>query len=249
MTNKLLNLVRAADPLAGSSRSALTANPDSVLQGMLERFTVDARPRRGRAIIASSVALAVLAAAGVAIANGIHPFAGISTADHPATSRDGLDPAIEAWITRINASAQQTNAGAPGFQRPQLDAESARLVRELPSGRRFYVLSTTDNSRLCVLTAAPGGSSGESPSGSISCGDPLSQTQPTTISSERRSEAAPQVTFGIARDDVVAVSFTADGREQTVPVENNVWAHEGPSDALSSLTVHYADGTTQTLTR
>jgi hypothetical protein len=49
----------------------------------------------------------------------------------------------------------------------------------------------------------------------------------------------------VAKDGVTAVSFLAGGAEQTVAVKNNVWAYEGASSALESLTVHYADGSTQ----
>jgi len=41
-------------------------------------------------------------------------------------------------------------------------------------------------------------------------------------------------------------SFTAGGAEATVPVTNNVWAHEGQAN-LTSITVHWQNGTTHTL--
>ena len=36
----------------------------------------------------------------------------------------------------------------------------------------------------------------------------------------------------------------AGGQEVTVPVKDNVWAYEG---AISSLTVHFGDGSTETI--
>ena len=60
--------------------------------------------------------------------------------------------------------------------------------------------------------------------------------------------ATPPLSYGIAQDGISAVSFIAEGKETTVPVKNNVWAYEGRNQALRSITVHYANGTTQTLT-
>jgi hypothetical protein len=39
----------------------------------------------------------------------------------------------------------------------------------------------------------------------------------------------------------------AGGIEQTVLVKNNVWFYEGESSALETLTVHFADGSTELL--
>jgi hypothetical protein len=47
-------------------------------------------------------------------------------------------------------------------------------------------------------------------------------------------------------DGVTAVSFTAGGAETTLPVTDNVWAYEGQAD-LTSVTVHWENGSTQTL--
>lgn len=45
----------------------------------------------------------------------------------------------------------------------------------------------------------------------------------------------------------ISVSFMGSGTEQTVPVQDNVWAYEGNNSALKSITIHYADGSTQTI--
>jgi hypothetical protein len=195
--------------------------------------------RRNRRMISAALVAAALTAGGAAIAGGVNPFAGIGAADHAQTGVDVLDPATVAMVERMNAGRRES-----GFPGGRLLPESARLVGELSSGNRFYVISTSTN-ELCLMIQQHLNSGGAS----IACGDPLGQTQPTTVATIRSSEEVPPLSFGIARDDVTAVSFMAKGSEQTVPVKNNVWTYEGSSGALSSLTVHYADGHTQTIGR
>jgi len=60
--------------------------------------------------------------------------------------------------------------------------------------------------------------------------------------------ARPPLSFGIAQDGIAAVSFRAHGREQTVRIKHNVWFYEGQSNVLGSITIHYANGETRTLT-
>lgn len=192
--------------------------------------------RRNRRSISAALVAAVLTAGGAAIASGVNPFAGIGTADHPQTGADVLDPATAATVERMNAHAGDTHSSIG-----RLLPDTARLVGELASGNRFYVI-TTSTDKLCVMIQQQTGGS------AIGCGDPLSETQPTTLMEIRSNQETPPLSFGVARDDVTAVSFTAKGSEQTVPVKNNVWAYEGSSGALSSITVHYADGKTQTIT-
>lgn len=194
--------------------------------------------RRNRRMIGAALVAAALMAGGAAIAGGVNPFAGIGTADHAQTGADVLDPATAATVERMNA--HRGNNHFPGGGR--LLPESARLVGELSSGNRFYVIATSTN-ELCVMIQQHTGSGDTA----VGCGDPLSQTQPTTLMSIQPNPETPPLTFGVARDDVTAVSFMAEGSEQTVPVKNNVWAYEGSSGALSSITVHYADGSTQTI--
>ena len=219
-----------------------------MLRGILDRLTPPVKRRSRRTVFVASVAAAVLVAAGVGIAGGIpNPFAGIGGANHPQTAQDVLDPAIVMrMVKNFNAGlARQTkHAGLPP---ESLLPKTARLIGQLPSGRRVYVLTTTSN-WLCVLTASP---SGNSSGGSIGCGKPLSQTEPTTISAENRVVNGPHATlplsYGVARDGIVSVSFMGGGTEQTVRVQDNVWAYEGNNSALKSLTVHYANGNTQTI--
>ena len=192
--------------------------------------------RRNRRMIGAALVAAALTAGGAAIAGGVNPFAGIGAADHPQTGADVLDPATAGTIEQMNAHSDSRFSGG------RLLPATARLVGELSSGNRFYVIGTSTK-ELCVMIQQQ--ARGDS---AIACGAPLSHAQPTTLATIQANEETPLLTFGIARDDVTAVSFIAHGSEQTVPVKNNVWAYEGSSSAVSSLTVHYADGSTQTIT-
>jgi hypothetical protein len=116
-------------------------------------------------------------------------------------------------------------------------------VTQLGSGRRIYVIATTTNFLCVLIQQAPGVSDGVA----FGCWQPLSDSQPTTVASIRANARTPTLTYGVARDDVTAVSFEADGVEKTLPVTHNVWAYEGESNILRSLTVHFADGRETTL--
>jgi hypothetical protein len=202
------------------------------------RVTPVTRQRRSRRplLIVLAVVVALLAAGGIAAANGLGPFAGIGAADHPPTTSDALDPAMRKTIARINGRGSFGPTGG-------LIAHSARLVTQLDSGRRIYVIATTTN-KLCVLIEMnPGKSDGSA----MGCGDPLSHAQPTTVEQIRVNQQTPPLAFGVARDDVTSVSFRAEGQEKTVPVIDNVWAYEGSSNILGSLTLHFHNGTGTTI--
>lgn len=230
-------------------RSFVAAADDADWQDVLSRAEATpvaqrrrrrpASQRRWRPVLIVAVAVAAIAGAGVAIAAGFGAFNGISAAQHPQGPADKLDPGLLAAVDSDNAFlVRGGNAGG------QLLPDSARFVRQLASGERVYVLLTTDK-LLCVLIAGrPGGSN---PGNAISCGDPLNQNEPTTIGSEQTDPSTHPLAYGVAIDGAISVSFKAGGAEETVPVEHNVWAYEGASGALQSLTVHYADGSSQTL--
>ena len=190
------------------------------------------RRRRRPTLALVGVAAAVFGIGGVAAAEGIGPFAGIGAADHPVTTSDTLDPAIVAKIDQLNSGPEKdTSAG-------QLLPDTARLVTTLDSGRRIYVIATTTGD-FCVLDRdAPGPGS----NWGFACSPPLSEGQPTTIETTQANEQTPPLTFGVASDNVAAVSFEADGTVKTIPITNNVWVYEGVSNALQSLTVHFRDG-------
>jgi hypothetical protein len=198
-------------------------------------------PIRRSLVVALVVTIAVIAGgAALAIAGGGNPFAGISGADHPATNADTLDPALRANLQRLN-ERQSGLVNSIG----QLQLDNARLLADLPSGRRLYVIPT-DNNQLCIIVAtAP---EADSRAMGMGCGNGVTQAQPTTEATMQTNASTPPLSFGVANDSVSSVSFTADGTEKTIPVTNNVWYYEGDSDILRSLTVHFKDGTSQTLT-
>ncbi|HET8820315.1 MAG TPA: hypothetical protein VFM57_02130 [Thermoleophilaceae bacterium] len=174
--------------------------------------------------------------AGAAYAAGFNPFAGISAADHPATSNDSLPAFLSADIAEFNSTYEQMGHG-------HLLPDSARFVSQLPSGMRFYTIATSAGG-LCLANVYPPGSSNAK--GGLACGDSLSHSQPITIEGQRPNPDVPPISFGLAMDGVTAISFMAGGVETTVPVKDNVWAYEGQAN-LDSATVHWADGSTQTL--
>jgi hypothetical protein len=196
-------------------------------------FTGQGGWRRWRSVLVAAVAVAALVGAGVAIAAGFGAFNGISAAQHPPTPADTLDPAVAASI-----AANDNPLG--------LEADSARFVTQLAGGIRIYAVATKTG-ELCALAERLPNNNGKNDAAATGCSSPLTQSQPTTIASFQANEATPPISYGIALDSVTAVSFMAGGQEVTVPVKNNVWAYEGDNSAISSLTVHFNDGRTETI--
>jgi hypothetical protein len=188
---------------------------------------------RWRRVVVAAVAAVALVGAGVAIAAGFGAFNGISAAQHPPTTADKLDPAV--------AASMAANGNPLG-----LDADSARFVTQLPDGVRIYAVATKTG-ELCALAERLPNNNGKNDAATTTCQSPLSQSQPTTATSFQPNEQAPVITWGIALDSVTAVSFTAGGQEVRVPVTNNVWAYEGDNSAIGSLTVHFKDGSSETI--
>jgi hypothetical protein len=189
-----------------------------------------------RRVLIAAVAVAALVGVGVAIATSFGAFSGISAAQHPQGPADKLDPALAAAINAENAHENGLGAG-------KLLPDSARFIRQLAGGERIYALSTTTNMLCVLLVGQPGSNLGDA----TSCGDPLSQNEPTTITSVQPDSATPPLAYGIAIDSVASVSFTAAGQEVTVPVKDNVWAYQGENSGLDALTVHFDDGSTALL--
>jgi hypothetical protein len=178
----------------------------------------------------------VLILAGAAYAAGFNPFAGISAADHPATSDDSLPAFLTAEIAQSNAMNKDMGHG-------ELLPDSTRFVSQLPSGMRFYVIATSAGG-LCLAEVRPPGSSNAR--AAISCGESLSANHPITLVSENPDGSTP-ISYGLAMDGVTSISFPAGGDETTVPVTDNVWAYEGAAN-LQTVIVHWDDGSNQTLT-
>ena len=181
------------------------------------------RPRRTwpNRLTAVAVGVAALAGAGVAIAASFGAFNGVTAAQHPPTAADKLDPAVAASI-----AAEGNPLG--------LELDSARFVEQLADGIRIYAVATKGG-QLCALAERLQNNDGKDDAAGMGCGSPLSQSQPTTADSFQANESTPTISWGIALDDVTAVSFMAGGKQVTVPVKNNVWAYEGQNPAFGSL--------------
>jgi hypothetical protein len=178
------------------------------------RLAPATRGRRRRRSLAFAVALAV-AAGGLAAAAVSGPLDGVFSADHPRSTQDVLDPATAAMLQR---DAQSMLAGRP------LLGES-RLLGALPTRRRVYLVPTSAD-RLCVVVERV----------AASCGRPLTRAAPLTFAVTRGG--SKPVAYGVARDDVVSVSFRVDGRRVTVPVRNNLFAYRArPGDRHFSAPV------------
>lgn len=176
-----------------------------------------------------------LVSIGAVYAAGLGSFPGISAANHPATSNDALPEFLVTGIASFSSEMERMGHG-------HLLVDTVRYITELPSGMRFYTIATSAGG-LCLATVDPPGSNAK---GGMGCGESLSPSHPITIETERANQASPPVSYGLAMDGVIAVSFTTAGAESAVPVTDNVWAYEGQAD-LTSVTVHWADGNTQTL--
>ena len=210
------------------------------LANTLESYAGPARPRRLPAQrrwrpwrIAWVAAALVLVSVGAAYTAGFNPFAGISAANHPATPSDALPASLTAHIAKFSSAMEQMGHG-------RLLPDTARFITQLPSGMRFYTIATSAGG-LCLATVRSPGGNG------LECGDSLSKSRPITLASEQVNQATPPVSYGLAMDGVTAVSFKAHGHQTTLPVKNNVWAYEGQNGALRSITVHWKNGSTQTL--
>ena len=212
---------------------------NGLLLNRVEPVTLPQKRRRRRTGLVVGFTAAALLGTGVAIAAGVNPFAGLGTARHAQASQDVLDPTVLARI----ASFSRANGGS---SLGSLVPESSRLLGQLSGGRNIYVATTTKK-YLCILVTNHGKLV------LASYGNALTQAEPITLGSFVRVRNGPSATlplsYGIAKDGITAVSFMAHGSEKTVPVKNNVWFYEGRSNALGSITIHYADGHTRTLTR
>jgi hypothetical protein len=201
----------------------------------VEPVKLPERSRSRRSVLIAGLIAVALLATGLAIAAGFDPFTGIRAAHHSQKPQDVLAPNIVARVDSPNARAHLGT----------LIPASSRLLGQLVSGRRIYVVRTSKN-ELAILVTNHGRLM------LASYGAPLTQSEPVTIASSVRVKngphATPPLSYGIARDGITAVSFRAHGRVQTVPVKNNVWFYEGNSNVLASITIHYANGRTQTLT-
>jgi hypothetical protein len=189
------------------------------------------RGRRRRRSAALAVALAV-AAGGLAAAAVSGPLDGVFSADHPRVAGDALDPATGAMLRRH--VRRHPSAGRPLLQQ-------SRLLGALPTGRRVYLVPTSTG-RLCLVVERL----------AESCGNPLTQAAPLTFAvadADRAGGGEGPIAYGVARDGVVSVSFTIDGRRVTVPVRRNLFAFQASPGArrFSAPVAHFTNGTSRTL--
>jgi hypothetical protein len=201
--------------------------------------------------VSAIVATAALALAGIAIADGLGVFSGISAVQHPQTTGDEIDPATKAYIERTNCTQPNGQPCAPMITGLQFD--TARHLGQLPDGQNIYVIAGTGDQNYLYTVVGPPHAEFEGPH------SPLSKSHPSTIGTYLSNDHS--FTFGVALDGATSVSFlpksTADGtptgQPVTVPVKDNFWIYETPADLddtpipLQPLTVHFADGTSVTM--
>jgi hypothetical protein len=186
--------------------------------------------------VTSAVLLAGLFFATYAAAAAPGPLSGIGAAVGPQTSADLLPQQL------------LTNLRVP------LMPQSSRLLRTLPGGRKVYVAESTPN-RLAVVIVTPGRRPGHVGTTLVTM-PPLTTARPTTVTAFTTEGAnggkvvTTSLAFGVAQDGITSVSFKANGHLQTVPVIGNVWfSSEPPFVRIPSITVHFANGRTQTIRR
>ena len=190
---------------------------------------------RYRHVLLIALAVAALAAAGVAIADGIGPFDGIGAAQHPQAGADVLDAKTLAGIE----NACPTKA-VQKFYMPfcHLSLDTTRLVGNIPSFGNVYVITNTRGDLCTVFQGGDG-----------SCAPPLSKSHPITFLAFNPSSTVGGtfVASGLAIDGVSTVSFTVSGKAVEVPVENNVWVYSEPDSHATGgqcIVAHLDDGST-----
>jgi hypothetical protein len=194
-------------------------------------FAVPERSRRRlrRPVLVAAVVVVALALTGVAIANGVGAFNGLSAAQHTQTGVSVLDPATLAAIKEENAITADHGM--------QLLPDTARILSRLPDGSPIYALTDTRGD-LCALSEGAG-----------SCTSPLNKAHPisVTFSNDSPTTGGTFIASGFAIDGVASVSFTVRGQEVTVPVKNNAWEyeeHDSHATEGKCIVVHFADGST-----
>jgi hypothetical protein len=234
-------------PSAAATARARAAVTKTTLEGSRPVRAAHAR-RRWRPVLVAAVAVLALAATGVAIANGLGAFNGgvfngLSSAHHPRTSDDVIDPATRAYIERKNCKQPDGRPCAPMIVGMRFG--TSRRIAQLPDGQSLYVLKTTWDG-LCFVAGPP-------PHGRFNCSRPLSRAHPSTVWFDSSGpDVSSWFTFGVALDGVTSVSFEPNGQKLTLPVKGNVWTYHGDSFEATTaliglpLTAHFADGKTVT---
>jgi hypothetical protein len=206
-------------------------------------FVVPERAERRllrRPVIVAAVLLVALALTGVAIANGVGAFDGISAAQNTPTGTAVLPPGLLAQIRQNNAMTaefeKRLGRSMPGHLLP----DTARVLGTMPDGAKVYGLTDTLG-ELCLIGEVGG-----------SCGLPLSQKHPITFgtANEAPTTGGMFIASGVAIDGIASVSFSptpGDGTRVTVRVKNNVWVYKeanSHADDAHCIAAHMADGST-----
>ncbi|HLA13683.1 MAG TPA: hypothetical protein VJZ25_01545 [Gemmatimonadaceae bacterium] len=219
----------AVNPVPSSEHGGLAARL-SEIKPQLPHVDPPVPRSRWKPPIIALAAVFVLGVGGVAVAASWGPLSAIGAADRSAEPTDTLSPAAKEQVRKHEISPD----GVIGTRL----VDEARLLGELPDGRKVHVVPTS-KSNLCIVVAEGGGS----------CYEPLSRAEPITFTVSKAGPGAPHVIWGAATDDVISVSFELGGHPVTVPVEGNFYAWEGQASetmkGVSPVTVTFSDGTTQ----
>ena len=200
MTDELITRLAAANPVPHDGPLQV-ATPTRL------------RPSR-RLVLGGTVAMAALAVAGIAVADGLGPFSGISSVQHPQTTGDLVDPATEAYLERTGCTQPTGQPCAPMISGLQFDA--ARRLAQLPDGQNVYVIPRTGTNadpdvNLCTIVGPP--------DATTECRSTVTQSHPSTMLAylainHSDSSATRWFIFGVAIDGATSVSFDL-GEEAT----------------------------------
>lgn len=196
---------------------------------------VERRPLLRRPLVVVVLVVLALAITGVAIANGVGVFNGISAAQNTPTGVSVLDRKALAEIKLQNSYAAAHSTSR--FPIPRLLLNTARVLGTMPNGSKVYGLANS-RGNLCLIGDTGGG-----------CFPPLDKSHPITFMSFNRSPTTGGtfIATGVAIDGVNSVSFKVWSHEVSVPVRNNVWVYEKPHSTAHDarcIVVHFDDGST-----
>ena len=185
-----------------------------------------------RPALVAAIVVVALALTGVAIADGVGVFDGISAAQEPQTR------AAMKWAKQFQAECKKApppSGSSIYFPPCHIVLASARLLS--PDSKVYVVADTRGD--LCVSFAFGDG-----------CGPPLDASHPITLGVVNTGPIPPGGTLtvgGVALDGVSSVSFTIWGQRVTVPVEHNAYVYKrlnSTADDAHCVVAHMDDGST-----
>jgi hypothetical protein len=196
------------------------------------------RQRRLAGVSLATAAATALAVTGIAVAAATGswgPLAGIGAADRPPEPSDTLSADVSAQL-----QADTPPLANSVDQIGERLADQARRIGQLPDGRSVYAIPSSKG-KLCIEIAHGGGV----------CADPLTANEPITLTTSEEGPGSPPIVWGVALDQVTAVSFDAGSFPVHVPVSNNFFAWQGQpfqfGAGISNVTVMLRDGSTVAL--